>query len=72
MVQGTEAKVNKDFQMSEDVKEHEHKEADTLMPLHFIDCLCDTTLKELLSIRKIQMSYRLTQLQTEEQEHLLQ
>ena len=35
---------------SEDVKEHDHRVADTLMPLHVKDCLRDTTLTEEVTV----------------------
>ena len=34
VVKGTEACINEGFQLSESVKEHNHEEADTLIPLH--------------------------------------
>lgn len=42
------AKVNEGFQLSKSVKEHNHEEAHTLIPLHLIDCLRDTILKEVI------------------------
>ena len=39
-------KVNSPHSISEDMKEHGHEEADTLIPLHVIDCIRDNAFKE--------------------------
>ena len=39
-------KVNAPHSINEVLKEHGHEEADTLIPLHVIDCLRDNTFKE--------------------------
>lgn len=39
VVEGTSAKSNEPFEVSEDISVHEHEEADTLIPLHVLDTL---------------------------------
>lgn len=46
VVMGTEACVNSGFHLPNEIRVHDHEEADTLIPLHVIDSLRDTTLKE--------------------------
>ena len=39
VVEGTSAKSNEPFEVSEDISVHEHDKSDTLIPLHVLDTL---------------------------------
>ena len=39
-------KINSPHSLTEDLKEHGHEEADTLIPLHVLDSIRDNTFKE--------------------------